>query len=216
MKTQQVNVEQATRKAWLIGLGLCESGVQTLTRKFDQMYTDGNKLFNDCIERGTAVETGIQSKLKETITLPEGASEVLNRVESAFAYSSDNKLEVLSQKVDKLTALVATLEKAQAPEKAKTKAVSAKRTTAKSPSNKSAGIKTSGAKSQVSMEKTAETKNPSAQIESEPLKSGKAPSSAVDKGEATDKVSKSPTNKTASKSGVNQSQTSVISSQQKK
>ena len=100
----------------LASVGIYDSGREIMTDKFDQLFFDSSKLFNDLLQKGEALEAQIQAKIEAKKMLQDKISALKARL--GFGNESrDQQIDMLSQRVDSLIEAVAKLAQQKAAEK---------------------------------------------------------------------------------------------------
>jgi len=112
--------EDFAHKIWLAGLGAYGKGYDEAKGRFEELNSDASKVFEDLVSKGESLEAEAKSKFKEkTDELTEKADsnikERIAKVRDSLGMNttdSDDKIEVLSAKIDALTEIVEKLSKA--------------------------------------------------------------------------------------------------------
>lgn len=110
---------QQGRDTFLASAGAAEVGRERLTDKMDDLYTQGNSLVSDLLERGVQVEQQLKSQLDK---LPLPSIDSLLEKLSPCAVRQEKQLDKLSNKVDALIEAVAKLAEARAAQQQATAA----------------------------------------------------------------------------------------------
>jgi hypothetical protein len=110
LNTARKTVDLA-HKTLLAGVGAYDSGREKAANKFDQLFIDGSAYVNALLEKGESLETQIQAKLKVRSMLQSKIS-ALSAFKAKLGFgneSRDQKIDMLSQRVDSLIDVVAKL-----------------------------------------------------------------------------------------------------------
>lgn len=143
---------QQGRDTFLASAGAAEVGRERLTDKMDDLYTQGNSLVSDLLERGVQVEQQLKSQLDK---LPLPSIDSLLEKLSPCAVRQEKQLDKLSNKVDALIEAVAKLAEARAAQQQATAAAepaakattrTTRTTTAKATVNEAATAKSTAVK----------------------------------------------------------------------
>ena len=102
--------EDTARKIWLAGLGAYGKSVDTVQGQYEKINTDSNRIFNDLVAKGEALEQETKTKIKEKTAVDQRISDVRQKL-GLDKSAQDTKLEDLSKKIDDLTEIVAKLAK---------------------------------------------------------------------------------------------------------
>jgi hypothetical protein len=109
-------LESVTRQAWLVGVGVYDSGREKAADKFDQLFVEGSAFINELLEKGESVESQLQEKLRARKMLQNKISAL--RAKLGFGNDSrDKQIDLLTQRVDNLIDVVAKLAQQQMVEK---------------------------------------------------------------------------------------------------
>ncbi|WP_100642850.1 phasin-related domain-containing protein [Alteromonas facilis] len=114
-KTDQIKAkfneaEEFARKIWLAGLGAYGKSIDEAQGRYEQLSTDAQKVFEDLVVKGEALETNAKGKFKQTTTEVEGrVADVRKKLGLDNNDNADQKIEELSAKIDALTEAVAKL-----------------------------------------------------------------------------------------------------------
>ncbi|MEP1445490.1 MAG: hypothetical protein ABJK37_05140 [Paraglaciecola sp.] len=120
-------------KTWLVGVGAYDSGREKAVDKMDRLFVGGSQLFNDLLEKGESVEVQIQANLEVKRMLKDKIS----ALKAKFGFSNENrdqKIDMLTQRVDNLIDVVAKLAQQKAAEQ-KTTTSATKKAAAKPATN---------------------------------------------------------------------------------
>jgi peptidoglycan hydrolase CwlO-like protein len=99
--------ENVGKKTLLAGAGALESGRQYASDMLDNLYADGNAFINSLIARGTQLETELQEKLTPQTSVKAKLETLISKL--GFQHDIDERLQILSTRVDTLVETVATL-----------------------------------------------------------------------------------------------------------
>jgi polyhydroxyalkanoate synthesis regulator phasin len=102
--------EDMTRKIWLAGLGAYGKSVDTLQGQYEKVNADSNRIFNDLVAKGEALETEAKSQIKEKAAVDQRVADVRKKLGLDKSEQAE-KIDALSKKIDDLTELVAKLAK---------------------------------------------------------------------------------------------------------
>ena len=137
-------LEKISRKAWLAGIGAYGTSWDYAVEKFDETYAKTNEVINDLVLEGEKIEKDLQEKIKSNIEIEAKVEEL--KIKLGLSNLSEvDKIEAVSDKVDKLTVKVEKLVKSR---KAKVKPM-VKKAVAKKPVVKKAVVKKTVAKQPV-------------------------------------------------------------------
>jgi hypothetical protein len=143
LNTARKTVDLA-HKTLLAGVGAYDSGREKAANKFDQLFIDGSAYVNALLEKGESLETQIQAKLKVRSMLQSKIS-ALSAFKAKLGFgneSRDQKIDMLSQRVDSLIDVVAKLAQQDASvKKTTTTAKPIKKAIAKPSAAKPASVK---------------------------------------------------------------------------
>ena len=112
--TKLQELEKVGRQAWLATIGTYAKGWEILSGKVNETFEDTNQLINELVENGEKIETDLKTKIKSNTQLDSKilALKVKLGVEECF----DDKLAILSKKVDQLTIVIEKFVEAKAAE----------------------------------------------------------------------------------------------------
>lgn len=126
-------------KTCLAGAGVYDSGREKAVSKLDQLFVDGSAFVNELLEKGELLENKIQAKLEARKMLKDKIS-AFPAFSALFALGSklgfgnesrDQKIDLLSQRVDSLIEVVSVLAQQKETENKTTTVVSKKALTKK-------------------------------------------------------------------------------------
>ena len=129
------NLEKVGRQTWLAGIGAYGTGWKYAVEKFDETYVKTNELISEFITEGEKIEKELQEQIKSKMTIDARVEELKDKL-GLNDPSEAERIELLSLKVDQLTASVAELVKAREAKKAPAKKAPAVK--AKAPAKKPA------------------------------------------------------------------------------
>jgi polyhydroxyalkanoate synthesis regulator phasin len=115
IKETATSAEEMARKIWLAGLGAYGKGYEEVKGRIESLSTDSNKLFDELVVKGEALETEGKDKVKQVKDDVLAKTEIESRIETVRAKlgfaktSQEPKLEELSLKIEALTEAVAKL-----------------------------------------------------------------------------------------------------------
>jgi chromosome segregation ATPase len=115
IKDKASQAEAMTRKVYLASLGAYGKSFENTQSRFESLKTESNKMLTDLVAKGEQLETEGKNKFAEVQTKISTKADLNQRVTAlrtrlGFNKSdADQKIEVLSAKIDSLTAAVAKL-----------------------------------------------------------------------------------------------------------
>lgn len=107
--------EEMARKIWLAGLGAYGKGYEEIKGRMEALSTDSNKLFDELVAKGEALETEGKGKVEDVADEVAAKTKIESRIDTVRTKlglnntDNDQKIEDLSAKIDALTAAVAKL-----------------------------------------------------------------------------------------------------------
>ncbi len=113
-KTDQIKAkfneaEEFARKIWLAGLGAYGKSIDEAQGRYEQLSTETQKMFEELVVKGEALEEDAKGKFKQTTSEVEERVADVRKKLGLDADNSDQKIEELSTKIDALTEAVAKL-----------------------------------------------------------------------------------------------------------
>ncbi len=102
--------EDVARKIWLAGLGAYGKSVDSLQGQYEKVNADSNRVFNELVAKGEALEGEAKTKLKEKAAVDKRVAEVRKKLGLDKSEQAE-KIDELSKKIDDLTEIVAKLAK---------------------------------------------------------------------------------------------------------
>lgn len=115
IKEKASTAEEIARKVWLAGLGAYGKGYEEVKGRFEALSTDSNKLFEELVVKGEKLEAEGKDKVEEVKNKVVAKTEIESRIETVSTKlgfsttATEEKIEVLSAKIDALTDAVAKL-----------------------------------------------------------------------------------------------------------
>jgi len=113
-KTEQIkstfnDAEEFARKIWLAGLGAYGKSIDEAQGRYEQLSADTQKVFEELVVKGEALESDAKGKFKQTTSEVEDRVADVRKKLGLDNDNADNKVEELSAKIDALTEAVAKL-----------------------------------------------------------------------------------------------------------
>lgn len=102
--------EDVARKIWLAGLGAYGKSIDSVQGQYDKVNADSNRVFNELVAKGEALEGDAKSKIKEKAAVDQRIKDVRQKL-GLDKSAQDSKIDDLSKKIDDLTEIVAKLAK---------------------------------------------------------------------------------------------------------
>lgn len=102
--------EENARKIWLAGLGAYGKSIDTVQGQYEKLNADGNRIFNQLVAKGEALENETKAKIKEKTAVDQRIADVRQKL-GLDKSAQENKLDDLNKKIDDLTEIVAKLAK---------------------------------------------------------------------------------------------------------
>jgi len=102
--------EDTARKIWLAGLGAYGKSIDSVQGQYEKINADGNRIFNELVAKGEALETETKEKIKEKTAVDQRIADVRQKL-GLDKSAQENKLDELNKKIDDLTEIVAKLAK---------------------------------------------------------------------------------------------------------
>lgn len=102
--------EDVARKIWLAGLGAYGKSVDGVQGQVEKVNADSNRIFNELVAKGEALEGEAKTKIKEKAAVDQRIADVRKKLGLDKSEDSD-KINELSKKIDDLTEIVAKLAK---------------------------------------------------------------------------------------------------------
>ena len=109
IKAKFNEAEEFARKIWLAGLGAYGKSIDEAQGRYEQLSADTQKVFEDLVVKGEALETEAKGKCKQTTSEVEDRVADVRKKLGLDNDSADSKVEELSAKIDALTEAVAKL-----------------------------------------------------------------------------------------------------------
>lgn len=142
--TNLKDLEKVGRQAWLATIGTYAKGWELVSDQASKTFDDTNNYINGLIKDGEQIETDLKAKIQHSTQLDEKVAQL--KVKLGLDTSYEDKLHVLSQKVEALTVEVEKLiaaklkeaETAKQAVKPEVKAEAAKAETTEKPAVKKA------------------------------------------------------------------------------
>jgi DNA anti-recombination protein RmuC len=117
IKEKANEAEEMARKIWLAGLGAYGKGLEEAQGRIETLSSESNKMFGELVSKGEKLETeakGKFSEAKDKLTTKANVEKRVGALRNKLGLDqsdTEQKIEVLSAKIDKLTAAVAKLAK---------------------------------------------------------------------------------------------------------
>ena len=113
-KTDQIKAkfneaEEFARKIWLAGLGAYGKSIDEAQGRYEQLSAETQKVFEELVVKGEALETDAKGKFKQTTSEVEDRVADVRKKLGLDNDNADQKIEELSAKIDALTEAVAKL-----------------------------------------------------------------------------------------------------------
>jgi polyhydroxyalkanoate synthesis regulator phasin len=113
-KTEQIkstfnDAEEFARKIWLAGLGAYGKSIDEAQGRYEQLSADTQKVFEELVVKGEALESDAKGKFKQTTSEVEDRVADVRKKLGLDNDNADTKVEELSAKIDALTEAVAKL-----------------------------------------------------------------------------------------------------------
>lgn len=108
IKDKVNDAEDFARKIWLAGLGAYGKSFDEAQGRYEKMSVEASKLFDELVVKGAKIETKAKDKLQVKDKVETRVAEVRRKLGLDTA-TEDQKVEVLSAKIDALTDAVAKL-----------------------------------------------------------------------------------------------------------
>ena len=102
--------EETARKIWLAGLGAYGKSIDTVQGQYEKINADGNRIFNELVAKGEALESETKEKIKEKTAVDQRIADVRQKL-GLDKSAQESKLDDLNKKIDDLTEIVAKLAK---------------------------------------------------------------------------------------------------------
>ena len=102
--------EENASKIWLAGLGAYGKSMDTVQGQYERLNADGNRIFNELVAKGEALESETKEKIKEKTAVDQRIADVRQKL-GLDKSAQENKLDELNKKIDDLTEIVAKLAK---------------------------------------------------------------------------------------------------------
>lgn len=109
IKAKFNEAEEFARKIWLAGLGAYGKSIDEAQGRYEQLSTETQKMFEELVVKGEALEEDAKGKFKQTTSEVEERVADVRKKLGLDADNSDQKIEELSTKIDALTEAVAKL-----------------------------------------------------------------------------------------------------------
>jgi DNA anti-recombination protein RmuC len=100
--------EDVARKIWLAGLGAYGKSVDSVQGQYEKVNADSNRVFNELVAKGEALEGQAKTKIKEKAAVDQRIADVRKKL-GLDKSEETSKIETLSKKIDDLTDIVAKL-----------------------------------------------------------------------------------------------------------
>lgn len=109
IKGKVTEAEEFARKIWLAGLGAYGKSIDEAQGRYEQLSADTQKVFEDLVVKGEALESDAKGKFKQTTSEVEDRVADVRKKLGLDNDNADSKVEELSAKIDALTEAVAKL-----------------------------------------------------------------------------------------------------------
>ena len=108
MKGKVNEAEEFARKIWLAGLGAYGKSYDEAQGRYEKLSVEASKLFDELVVKGAKIETQAKDKFQVKDKVEARVAEVRHKL-GLDNQSEDQKVAVLSAKIDALTDAVAKL-----------------------------------------------------------------------------------------------------------
>jgi DNA anti-recombination protein RmuC len=102
--------EDVARKIWLAGLGAYGKSIDSVQGQYEKVNADSNRIFNDLVAKGEALESEAKTKIKEKAAVDQRIADVRKKL-GLDQSENVSKIDALSKKIDDLSEIVAKLAK---------------------------------------------------------------------------------------------------------